>query len=228
MNRINAFLEKRSKREIWLLKFLWITLCFFICFEYFIYPSFLDFKLSSKTPSSNHQEILDYHAQLSSKALDPNKILELVQSQSLSLSQDKSLSFKGKIQKEKFFPLLHSLASPSLLITSFSLNHKGDFTLKVKPQNLLSPSSLPSSSLEEVQKRFAYPIPYTPIFYAPQKKNPKLILQAVFNQKAKINGKWLERGEKIEGCELQKTTLRDAILFCNSHIIKLKIQGFSQ
>lgn len=222
MNAINALLEKRSKREILLLKLLWITLCFFICFEYFIYPSFL--QLSFKTLPSNHQEILDYHATLSSKALNPKGILELIQSQSLSLSQDDPLSFKGEIEKEKFFSLLHSLASPSLLITSFSLNHKGEFTLKLKPQNLLSPSSLPPSSLEEVQKRFAYPLPSTPIFYTPQRKSPKLTLQAIFNQKAKINGKWLEVGERIEGCELKKIISSSALLVCECQEMVLEIK----
>lgn len=222
MNAIDTFLEKRSKREVWLLKFLWITLCFFICFEYFIYPSFLQYSL--KTPPSSYQEILDYHTTLSSKALNPEKILELIQSQSLSLSQDDPLSFRGEIEKEKLFSLLHSLASPSLLITSFSLNHKGEFTLKVKPQNLLSPSSLPSSSLEEVQKRFAYPLPPTPIFYTPQKKNPKLALQAIFNQKAKINGKWLEKGERIEGCELKKITSSSTLLVCECQKVILEIK----
>lgn len=220
MNMINAFLEKRSKREIWLLKLLWIALCFFICFEYFIYPSFLQH--SFKTPPSNHQEILDYHATLSSKALNPEGILELIQNQSLSLSQDNPLSFKGEIEKEKLFSLLHSLASPSLLITSFSLNHKGDFTLKVKPQNLLSPSSLPPSSLEEIQKRFTYPLPSTPIFYTPQKK--KLTLQAIFNQKAKINGKWFEKGERIEGCELKKIISNSAFLICECQEVILEIK----
>lgn len=220
MSAINAFLEKRSKREIKLLKLLWITLCFFICFEYFIYPSFL--QLSSKTPPSNHQEILDYHSTLSSKALNPEGILELIQSQSLSLSQDNPLSFKGEIEKEKLFSLLHSLASPSLLITSFSLNHKGEFTLKLKPQNLLSPSSLPPFSLEEVQKRFAYPLPSTPIFYTPKKK--KLTLQAIFNQKAKINGKWLEVGERIERCELKKIISSSALLVCECQEMVLEIK----
>lgn len=222
MNAINTFLEKRSKREIWLLKFLWITLCFFICFEYFLYPSFLNFQHSFKIPPSNHQEIQDYHATLSSKALKPERILELIQSQSLSLSQDEPLSFKGEIQKEKLFSLLHSLASPSLLITSFSLNHKGEFTLKVTPQNLLSPSSLPPSSLEEVQKRFIYPLPPTPIFYTPQKK--KLTLQAIFNQKAKINENWLERGERIEGCELKKIISSSALLVCECQEVILEIK----
>lgn len=220
MNAINAFLEKRSKREIKLLKLLWTALCFSICFEYFIYPSFL--QLSSKNPPSNHQEILDYHATLSSKALKPEGILEFIQSQSLSLSQDKPLSFKGEIKKEKLFSLLHSLASPSLLIASFSLNYKGDFTLKVKPQNLLSPSSLPPSNLEEVQKRFTYPLPPTPIFYTPQKK--KLTLQAIFNQKAKINGKWLEKGERIEGCELKKIISNSALLMCECQEVILEIK----
>lgn len=220
MSAIDAFLEKRSKREIGLLKLLWITLCFFICFEYFIYPSFLQH--SSKNPPSSYQEILDYHTTLSSKALNPEKILELIQSQSLSLSQDDPLSFKGEIEKEKLFSLLHSLASPSLLITSFSLNHKGEFNLKVKPQNLPSPSSLPPSSLEEVQKRFAYPLPPTPIFYTPQKKN--LTLQAIFNQKAKINGKWLEKGERIEGCELKKITSSSALLVCECQEVILEIK----
>lgn len=220
MNAINALLEKRSKREILLLKLLWIVLCFFICFEYFIYPSFL--QLSSKIPPNNHQEILDYHATLSSKALNPEGILELIQSQSLSLSQDNPLYFKGEIEKEKLFSLLHSLASPSLLITSFSLNHKGEFTLKLKPQNLLSPSSLPPSSLEEVQKRFTYPLPPTPTFYIPKKK--KLTLQAIFNQKAKINGKWLEVGERIEGCELKKIISSSALLVCECQEMVLEIK----
>lgn len=236
MNLLNHFFAKRSQREIKLFKLLWLTLCFFICFEYFIYPSFLNFQAHklSKTTALNPQEIERFYISFNATSLSYNQTLELLHQHALSITQTQSqdekanytISLKGKIEQERFFTLLHTLASPSMLVSSFALDSKGDFSLTLKNQKILNLSlpSFASINPKTIEQKFS-PLPFATLhFFKPQSPKAPLHLQALFNQKAKIDDTWLSVGEKIQDCTLKEITSYSASLMCEDQMIVLQIK----
>lgn len=240
MNPLNSFLNSRSKREIFLFKLLWICGCFFVCFEYFIYPSFLNHQIyeNSKNLQSPYdaQEIEDFLTHFNTTSLSPSKIQEEIERSAQSLIESKqdfqdsspTLSFKGVIQSDKFFSLLYTLSSPSLFISSLSLDAQGNFSLTLKTQKItaLSPITPLTATPKDILSRFSHlTSPLTPLlFYTPPKPKISLTLEAIFNQKAKINGTWITKQESIQGYTLQEVHPHFILLTKDSQTLKLHLK----
>lgn len=217
MNLLTLFINKRSKREILLFKILWICCCFFICFEYFAYPSFLSFQAykHSKNLKSvyDNKEIEDFLSYFNHTSTPHEKLLQTIQDNTLSIQEINNkdakhiLFVQGTIHPTLFFPMLQKLSSPTLYIQSFSLDSTGDFSLTLKNQKIttLSPSTPLKASPQEIFDKFSIPISsFAFNFYIPPKPQNVLILEAIFNQKAKINGLWIGLGENIQGYMLKE------------------------
>lgn len=234
MKILSSFINARSKREILLFKLLWVCGCFFVCFEYFIYPSFLNFQAyqNSKNLQSPHntQEIEDFLTHFNATSLPFSKIQEMISSQSITESkqenQEYNYNFDGVIQSDKFFSLLQTLSSPTLLITSFSLSHQGNFSLSLKNQKIttLSPINPLLSSPKDLFTKFTTPKFNVPKFYTPPKPTITLTLEAIFNQKAKINGAWIKKQESIQGYILKEIHPSYILLQKDSQTLKLHLK----
>lgn len=234
MKKLSSFINARSKREIFLFKLLWVCGCFFVCFEYFIYPSFLNFQTyqNSKNLQSpyNTQEIEDFLTHFNATSLPFSKIQEMISAQSIAESkqenQEYNYNFEGVIQSDKFFSLLQSLSSPALLVTSFSLNHQGNFSLSLKNQKIttLSPIAPLLSSPKDLFTKFTTPKFNAPKFYTPPKPTITLTLEAIFNQKAKINGVWIKKQESVQGYILKEIHPHFILLQKDSQTLKLHLK----
>lgn len=234
MKILSSFINARSKREILLFKLLWVCGCFFVCFEYFIYPNFLNFQAyqNSKNLQSpyNTQEIEDFLIHFNATSLPFSKIQEMISAQSITESKQKNqecnYNFEGLIQSDKFFSLLQSLSSPTLLVTSFSLNHQGNFSLSLKNQKIstLSPITPLLSSPKDLFAKFTTPKFSAPKFYTPPKPTITLTLEAIFNQKAKINGVWIKKQESIQGYILKEIHPSYILLQKDSQTLKLHLK----
>ena len=236
MRSFDDFFAKRSQREIILFKLLWLVLCFFVCFEYFIYPSFLNLQAHKLSQDSqpNSQVIEEFFTSFNATSLSYNQALDLIHQHTLSITQSQSqderanytISLKGKIEPESFFTLLYALSSPTLLINSFALDSKGDFSLTLKNQKILnlSPPTFTPLKLEQIKQKFSPPTFATLHFFKAQKPKTTLHLQALFNQKAKINHTWLSLGEKIQDCTLKEIASYSATLLCGNQSVVLEIK----
>lgn len=236
MNFLSSFISARSKREVLLFKILWICGCFFVCFEYFAYPYFLKFQAYkySKTiqPNFKAQEIEDFLLYFNSTSLPCSQLIEFIQNNAQSIQEinnkDTSslLYIQGEINIPQFFFLLQKLASPTLLIQEFSLDYQGVFSLVLKNQKintLYSPTPLKSSP-QEILDQFSTPQISLLSFYIPPQSKIIFILEAIFNQKAKINGVWISLGESIEGYILQDIQPHFVILKKDSHSLSLQLK----
>lgn len=234
MKKLSSFINARSKREILLFKLLWVCGCFFVCFEYFIYPSFLNFQAyqNSKNLQSpyNTQEIEDFFTHFNTTSLPFSKIQEMISSQSITESkqenQECNYNFEGVIQSDKFFSLLQTLSSPALLITSFSLSYQGNFSLSLKNQKIttLSPIAPLLSSPKDLFAKFATLKFNAPKFYTPPKPTITLTLEAIFNQKAKINGVWIKKQESVQDYILKEIHPSYILLQKDSQTLKLYLK----
>lgn len=238
MKALISFINKRSAREIILFKILWICGCFFVCFEYFAYPSFLNFQAhkDSKNPKTidNIKEAKDFLTHFNHTSLPPKKILQIIQENTQSIqeidnqSKNSTLCIKGTIQPPHFLPLLQKLSSPALFIQSFYLDSKGDFSLIIKDQKIttLSPLQPLQTSPQEIFNRFSTPKFSMPslIFYTPLSPEPPLTLEAIFNQKAKINGVWIGLEENIQEYTLKEIHPHFIVLEKNSQLLKLYLK----
>lgn len=236
MNAIKAFINKRSKREILLFKLLWITCCFCVCFEYFAYPSFLRFqahKYSLKT-QYNSQEIEDFFTHFNQTSLPYTQLLSVIQNHSQTLTKIQSkneksnyeITLEGISNPQSFASLLHSIASPSLLISSLFIHSNGAFKLDLKNQKILSLSPITSTNLypQEIFDKFTLPnLSPLPLYTTPKPKL-SLNLEAILNNKAKINGIWLKSGEELQGYILQTITPHSVTLHKDSHTFKLYLK----
>lgn len=236
MNAFNQFLNARSKREIFLFRILWICGCFCVCFEYFIYPAFLNFqsqKYSENLQSINHiqENLLEKFNQT---YIPYTKVIEFTENATNSLTyfqsddQNSLLSLQGTIQTDRFFSLLEKLSSPALLICSFSLDAQGAFSLVLKDQRIqaLSSPSVLYSSPQELYEKFFFNAPklFPFYFYVPAQSKISLNLEAILNQKAKINGTWIGIKEEIEGYKLQEIYPYFVVLHKDSQILKLYLR----
>lgn len=234
MNALKSFINTRSKREIFLFKILWICGCFFVCFEYFIYPSILKFQAykhstTLKNPYDS-QEIQEFFNHLNSTTLTSKEILEVIKNhtQSNLKLQDcnPTLCFEGTIKPREFFPLLQALASPTLLIVSFSLDSQGNLSLTLKNQKISSLSAISplKSTPKDLFDKFSLPTLSSLSFYTPPKPKITLTLEAIFNQKAKINGVWIGLQESIQGYVLKEIDPHHILLQKDSQTLKLYLK----
>lgn len=93
-----------------------------------------------------------------------------------------------------------TLSLPLISITSFSINQNLKLSLTLTPKSLSPPSSPPSNEiiLQTLQSQISSPL--TLSFDNPFSSEPTpILLEAIINQKAKINGIWLSQGQKILG-----------------------------
>lgn len=237
MNTLATFIGKRSQREILLFKLLWIIGLFYVCFEYFAYPYFLNFQAHKHSLQSLHnsQEVEEALIQFNQTSIPYTKLLSLLQSKAQTFTKIQSsneknnyeISLQGIGNPDLFFPLLHSISSPSLLIISFSLHSNGEFYLNLKDQKILhlQPASPINLSLKQILQKFQ--LTYTPnafSFYTLPKPEPSLNLEAILNNKAKINGVWLRSGGEIKGHILQKITPHSVTLSKENRSIKLYLK----
>ena len=239
MNILKNFIDKRSEREILLFKLLWIIGLFYVCFEHFAYPYFLNYKAYKHSLQSPHnsqeQEIEEALVYFNQTSIPYTKLISLIQSKTQTLTKIQSknektnyeISLQGTSEPSSFFSLLCSISSPSLLITSFSLRSNGEFYLGLKDQKilLLQPASIATPPVEQIIQKFQSPDTPNPLsFYTLPNPNPSLNLEAVLNNRVKINGMWLKSGEEIEGYILQKITPHSATLFKDGHSIELHLK----
>lgn len=237
MKPLNSFINSRSKREILLFKVLWVCGCFFVCFEYFVHPSFLKFQayrdFKNLQSPYNNEEIEDFLTHFNVTSLPFIKIQKIIKEKAKTIIETKqedqksycTLSFQGVIQTDKFFSLLQALSSPTLLIQSFSLDSKGDFSLVLKNQKIstLSPIT-PLVSPKDLFAKFSTPNLNALKFYTPPQPKITFTLEAIFNQKVKINGTWIGIEESIQGHILKEIYPHFIILKNDTQTLKLHLK----
>lgn len=237
MNALKNFINQRSQREILLFKILWIVGIFYVCFEYFAYPELMNsraYKLSLNSCNQS-KEIEQSLQRFNQTSLPYTQILSMIQSHIPTLtkiqSSDEKANYKitleGKYEPNPFLALLYSIASPSLLITSFSLHSDGYFSLDLKNQKILSLPSFPLENLpfKNILQRFQTPsTPRSFVFYSLPRTKLSFSLEAIMNHKAKINGVWLKSGEMIEGYMLKNITPYGVILSKDFQTISLYLK----
>lgn len=211
--RFEHFLNQRSEREMFLCKICFLLICFWIAWE------------------SGGERAFERYFQNSSleDTLQPTPFLGYFEAQELITKSSNLINFsqsdisqntftlktQGKI--EDFFALLNTLKTyPTLKITAFFLDSKGEFSLTLQGENtqtyahtssILSPSfSLKSPWSQEVVQ------------------NSPLLLEALLNQKAKINGRWIRIGEKISGYTLQAIQDNSVVLQNPNHTLTLHLR----
>lgn len=240
MNPLCRFINERSKREIFLFKILWLCCCFFVSFEYFAYPSFLKLQAynHSKALQSNlnPQEIQEFFTHFNSTSLPYVKIIEILQKNTDVISKIQSqdektnyeISLQGKTDSKQFFSLLKKLTSPALLVSSFSLDSTGEFSLSLKNQQIfsLSPPTPLQVLPQQIFDKFSTPTETNIhfVFFTPSQPRSTLVLEAIFNNKAKINGVWLKIGETIENHTLTEIYPHSVILHQDSHPLTLYLR----
>lgn len=132
-----------------------------------------------------------------------------------------SLSFLNFVEN---LPLIH--------ILSFEILENGDFKLAIKNHQILS--ALPpddSLSPDFVLQHIRQAIQKEDLIFSNQSPNQAqaptqatLELEALFNQKAKINGLWLKEGERIEGYRLEAIQSNQVILKSEDATLKLQLK----
>lgn len=126
-----------------------------------------------------------------------------------------------------FFAFIETL--PLLHLTHFEVFQNGNFALTLKNHKILNFNTLDPkvtlpmliselrNSLQKEQAKMPLSQLQDPIQSPPK-------LEAIFNQKAKINGKWLKVGENIAGFKLIDLKTTDAILQSPKTILKLTLE----
>lgn len=209
--KIEDFLHQRSLREIFLFKLCFVIVCIFIAWEsgveqasrrYFLHAP--QEEIPTPLPHLSYFEAQD----LITKA---SNLINF--SQSDATQENYMLETRGKIEDKKFFSLLNTLKNyPALKISAFSLNKSGEFSLILHGDNLqtYAPPSLiltPSSTLLSPWK-------------SASTQNLHFVLEALLNQRAKINGIWIDLGEEISGYRLQDIQ-SDCVILKNHNEITL-------
>lgn len=141
--------------------------------------------------------------------------LTLTHSSIQKLQDSYTLHIKSQGEFENFIKLLNSiLATPTLSIQSLLINHLSidllltptpiappKFDISIDPQTLLQTIENKLSS----PKKLSLSNPFST-------HTPKLILEAILNKKARINGIWISQGEKIFDYTLQKISTDFVVL----------------
>lgn len=146
------------------------------------------------------------------------------------------VSLIGNAPLEDLLAFLSFLENLSMIhLLSFEVLKNGDFKLSIKnhsinstlsPDNSLSPAFVLQQIRQSLQKEklsFSFLNPSSQSIEAPTQSS--LELQALLNQKAKINGKWLKEGELIEGYRLEKIQNGQVLLQSNDSFIQLKLKN---
>lgn len=144
------------------------------------------------------------------------------------------ISLVGNASLENLFSFLDFIENlPLIHLLSFEILKNGDFklTLKNHPISLMPPPNTPLSpklvlqqirqTLQKEQLIFSF---FNPSYESKLPKQSIFELEALFNQKAKINGKWLKKGETIQGYKLTKIYNNQVILQANDAFIQLQLK----
>lgn len=215
IEKIKDYLYQRTPREILLAKATFISFCILIAWELGVdnaFKSYFQPKHFEESPTAipylsyfNAQELMTQYSSLISF------------SQSDSGSAYYTLKTQGKIQDDNFFSLLNTLKTyPAIKISEFSIDEKGNFSLTLYGENAQTYAP-PSTILPHLT-------PLTSPWKEEQASMTPLVLQALLNEKVKINGQWLERGDKISGYTLQEIRKNSAILKDQNHTLTLQLK----
>lgn len=214
-DKIQNYLSRLTPREILLAKICFVSLCILIVWKLgvddaikrYFYPT-----QSQETPS-----VIPYLSYFNAQELISKYSTLISFSQSDVGLTYYTLKTQGKIENENFFSLLNVLKTyPTLKIDTFSLDEEGDFSLTLYGENSQT-YALPSAILT-----------YSTLITSPWKEEQTspspLILEALLNEKVKINSQWLEVGNKISGYTLQKINKDSVILKNQTHTLTLYLR----
>ena len=141
------------------------------------------------------------------------------------------ISLSGSAKPARIFDFLHFIENlPLIHLQEFKITQNGDFSLTLKNHKILplDPSLLSQSSsnltpqtlsaqLKDALTKDKITLPSI------QKQSTPLKLEAIFNQKAKINGIWLQEGDELG--EFKLTKIEENSVSLQSKDTKLKL-GF--
>lgn len=214
-DEIQNYLYKRTPREILLAKIFFIFLCIFIAWNLGVDDAIKRYFQPKKIQESPSP--IPYLSYFNAQELITKYSTLISFSQSDTGSAHYTLKTQGKIQDENFFSLLNILKTyPAIKINEFSLDEKGDFSLTLFGENSQT-YALPSSIL-------AHSIPLTSPWEGDEAPISPLVLQALLNEKVKINGQWLGIGDKISGYTLQEIKRNGVILKNRTHTLALHLR----
>lgn len=204
--KIENFLLQRSTREILLFKLCFLSLCILFAWKTLIEEATQRF--FSRTPSQESSLPLPFLGYFDSQEL-LTKTAKLINSSQSDISKESfTLKIQGKIQDDKLFSLLNTLKNyPTLQIDTLSFDIQENFSLTLSGENFQTYAH--SSAL----------LPTIAPLTSPWKKTlsaiSPLTLEALLNQKAKINGHWIKLGEQVSGYTL-KEIQKDCIILQNT------------
>lgn len=145
------------------------------------------------------------------------------------------ISLMGNAPMKDLLPFLDFLESlPLIHIASFEILDNQNFKLSLKNHSILS--SLPPNSslaLDEVLEKIRVSLQREKLIFPNSDPLPEpanhanqsiLELEALFNQKAKINGQWFKEGESIEGYTLESIQDHQVVLKSKDAVLKLQLK----
>lgn len=142
------------------------------------------------------------------------------------------ISLAGNASFENFFSFLDFVEKlPLIHILSFEVLKNGDFRLVMKNHQILSkPPPDPSLSADIVFRQIRQAMQREELTFLDKSppqgatlKQTTFELEALLNQKAKINGIWLKEGESIQGYTLKRIQNNQVLLESKENKLKLQL-----